>query len=234
VELFVSPLYRLGGLLGYHTSVFFSGIEMFFTPTGIRAIVVDAQAKDSRTTKSPSASTWSWSSLALEVTVGRTASSFSSHCSLPKRIVVGSTDMTSLDLLEKMQPHFMPGTYDVLRKNCSSFSDCALWYLCGKRLDRRYCAMEKRCPQLPASMLSLGKYAANDAASGFKVESVIAAIQDSAAAKAADSRCKDESRVSAICDTSARQASCNSALEKETTPWMQEEERVEDNFVISI
>merc|ERR1712232_1455816 len=27
-----------------------------------------------------------------------------------------------------LERHFAAGTYDLLRKNCNSFSDCALWY----------------------------------------------------------------------------------------------------------
>mmetsp|Transcript_90259 Transcript_90259/g.260233 ORF Transcript_90259/g.260233 Transcript_90259/m.260233 type:complete len:194 (-) Transcript_90259:63-644(-) len=35
-------------------------------------------------------------------------------------------------------PHFAPGSYDLLRKNCNSFSDCALTFLTGVRLDAKY------------------------------------------------------------------------------------------------
>lgn len=170
VELAVSPISRLGGLIGYHTSVLVGGIEFYFTTSGIRGVVADAL-------------------------LGHKTASGGSHSSTPTRVVIGSTNLTGRDLVSFLQPHFMSGTYDVLRKNCNSFSDCALFYLCGVRLRRRYRAMEKRCPQGLASTLSLGKYVPTDTAAGFKVENVI----------------------SVICYEPGSPASCTSALSQRTT-----------------
>lgn len=151
VELAVSPISSLGGFVGYHTSVLVGGIEFFFTPDGIRGVVADAM-------------------------LGHKTSSGGSHLSTPMRKVIGNTNLTGRDLVSFLHPHFMSGTYDVLRKNCNSFSDCALYFLCGTRLERRYRAMEKLCPKRLASVLSLRKYVPTEAASGFDVESVIATI----------------------------------------------------------
>eukprot|EP00439_Symbiodinium_sp_Y106_P017688 s5256_g2.t1 len=39
--------------------------------------------------------------------------------------------------------HFQPGSYDLLRKNCNTFTDCALYFLCGKRLDSLFRLLPK-------------------------------------------------------------------------------------------
>eukprot|EP00419_Tripos_fusus_P006464 CAMPEP_0172689416 /NCGR_PEP_ID=MMETSP1074-20121228/23127_1 /TAXON_ID=2916 /ORGANISM="Ceratium fusus, Strain PA161109" /LENGTH=106 /DNA_ID=CAMNT_0013509215 /DNA_START=404 /DNA_END=721 /DNA_ORIENTATION=- len=37
-----------------------------------------------------------------------------------------------------MDPFFEPGSYDILRKNCNSFTDCALFLLLGERLQEEF------------------------------------------------------------------------------------------------
>lgn len=56
---------------------------------------------------------------------------------------VGNTTSTRTDMLKYLRPHFMPGTYDLLRKNCNSFTDCCLSFLLDKRLEDKYRAIEK-------------------------------------------------------------------------------------------
>jgi hypothetical protein len=56
---------------------------------------------------------------------------------------LGYTTMPRRKLVEALKPHFGPGSYDLLRKNCNSFSDCALYFLLGQRLDEKYRSMEK-------------------------------------------------------------------------------------------
>jgi hypothetical protein len=46
-------------------------------------------------------------------------------------------------MLKALQPYFNAGTYDLLRKNCNCFTDCALFYLLGQRLDQKYRSLEK-------------------------------------------------------------------------------------------
>merc|ERR1719210_2582401 len=72
-----------------------------------------------------------------------------------------------------LQPHFLPGTYDLLRKNCNSFSDCALAYLLGMRLDDKYRAPEKLGAQWDKYIgivrnFSGGCYQPNPLADGFQ------------------------------------------------------------------
>lgn len=154
VELAVSPLLGLGGVVGYHSSVLVHGTEFFFEPTGIRGVLADALLKH------------------------KTASG-GSHTSCPTRIVIGGSHRTGKELVEFLEPHFRAGTYDLLRKNCNSFSDCALFFLCGVRLDGGFTAMERLGDFYLAPLLSLGGYAANPQASGFEVEDIISVTHDS-------------------------------------------------------
>merc|ERR1712187_227734 len=74
------------------------------------------------------------------------------------------------------------GTYDLLQKNCNSFSDCALFFLLGKRLDTKYRSLEKRGKSFPSVMKSMG-YEKNDKADGFDVEEVILGLDPKAVFK---------------------------------------------------
>jgi hypothetical protein len=60
----------------------------------------------------------------------------------------GYTDKTPAEMLRTLAPHFLPGTYDLLRKNCNSFSDCCLYYLVGERMDPSNRKLEKRAVKI--------------------------------------------------------------------------------------
>jgi len=47
---------------------------------------------------------------------------------------MGLTDISPRTLVAIMEKFFEPGSYDILRKNCNSFTDCALFLLLGERL----------------------------------------------------------------------------------------------------
>jgi hypothetical protein len=49
-------------------------------------------------------------------------------------IDMGITQFSHLDVVRVMRKHFMPGTYDIVLKNCNSFTDCALYMMCEQRL----------------------------------------------------------------------------------------------------
>lgn len=61
----------------------------------------------------------------------------------PTILVMGSTSISPDHMYKTLQPHFMAGTYDLLRKNCNSFSDCALSMLLNQRLEMKYRTLEK-------------------------------------------------------------------------------------------
>eukprot|EP00913_Durusdinium_trenchii_P024844 g23319.t1 len=99
------------------------------------------------------------------------------------RIKVGTSKATGQELLNFMSEHFTPGSYDFLRKNCNSFTDCALYFLCQKRLDLRYRAMEKLGWMAESQTgllhsISEGEYTANPAAEGFNVEEILEEIAE--------------------------------------------------------
>eukprot|EP00971_Amphidinium_carterae_P016317 321643-Amphidinium_carterae.1 len=52
-----------------------------------------------------------------------------SHRQCPQRIPMGRAACSRDQLLSKLGQHFQEGTYDLLRKNCNSFTDCALYIL---------------------------------------------------------------------------------------------------------
>jgi hypothetical protein len=103
----------------------------------------------------------------------------SSHAGMElERKVMGTSKWTGSQLLRVLSPHFKPGTYDLLRKNCNAFSDCALYFLLQERLEGRFSALE-RLGQSNTSLVqsfTKGAYSPNPVAENFKVSEVIAAI----------------------------------------------------------
>eukprot|EP00928_Gymnodinium_smaydae_P046597 TRINITY_DN31047_c0_g1_i1.p1 TRINITY_DN31047_c0_g1~~TRINITY_DN31047_c0_g1_i1.p1 ORF type:complete len:312 (+),score=41.73 TRINITY_DN31047_c0_g1_i1:66-1001(+) len=105
----------------------------------------------------------------------------SSHEGKPsERIHLGNSRRTGLHVLHVLRPHFKPGTYDLLRKNCNSFSDCALRLLLGTRLEGRFSRLE-RLGQHNAGLVQTftkGAYEPNKAAADFNLENVIAQLDN--------------------------------------------------------
>lgn len=108
-----------------------------------------------------------------------------SHKHLPnapaKVLYVGLTAISGRKMLDYLKKHFRRGSYDLLRKNCNSFSDCALFYLLDTRLDPKYRGLEQlghaadKHSRL-VQTLSGGDYLPNPEADKFSVEDVIREI----------------------------------------------------------
>lgn len=102
-----------------------------------------------------------------------------------EKIDMGYSTRTGPELYDALADHFQSGTYDLLHKNCNSFSDCALYFLLKKRLDPKYRRME----QYGQSHMSLltqatnGAYMPNPAAAGFDVESLLPTLEAAAEKK---------------------------------------------------
>mmetsp|Transcript_8299 Transcript_8299/g.14300 ORF Transcript_8299/g.14300 Transcript_8299/m.14300 type:complete len:323 (-) Transcript_8299:45-1013(-) len=96
-----------------------------------------------------------------------------------ERFPLGRTNYTGAEVWWALDQHFRPGSYDLLRKNCNSFSDCALYFLLRKRLDTKYMAAERIGRNTPSLLEQVtgGMYKANPTAADFDVESVITALQ---------------------------------------------------------
>merc|ERR1719277_1997002 len=85
---------------------------------------------------------------------------------------LGITSISGPDMLKALNPWFGSGSYDILLKNCNSFSDVALFYLLGARLDGKYLSLEQIGTSAEkylriVTVLSRGTYRPNPKADGF-------------------------------------------------------------------
>lgn len=95
---------------------------------------------------------------------------------------VGNSRHSSDELLQKLDGFFAPGSYDIVHKNCNSFTDCALAFLLSRRLPAEYTGAEKLGKSHP-NMLSIasgGRYKPNPAAESFNLEQVIFRVDEHA------------------------------------------------------
>jgi hypothetical protein len=108
----------------------------------------------------------------------QTTRNLASHAKLagkPLILDMGFTICSGPQLALALSPHFQIGSYDLIRKNCNSFSDCALYVLLRKRLDVKFCTLERmarNCPSL-VRLGSGGQYVPNPKAADFDVEALI-------------------------------------------------------------
>lgn len=98
-----------------------------------------------------------------------------------RRMFVGLSQQSGTDLLDFLTEYFKAGTYDLLWKNCNSFTDCALYFLCEQRLDASFRVTERFAGAADARVgivqrVSMGDYIPNPEASGFDLEAVIRQI----------------------------------------------------------
>mmetsp|Transcript_29122 Transcript_29122/g.83485 ORF Transcript_29122/g.83485 Transcript_29122/m.83485 type:complete len:240 (-) Transcript_29122:113-832(-) len=111
---------------------------------------------------------------------------FTSHHHFPKGpaevLDVGITAMSGSELRAALLCDFRAGTYDMLRKNCNSFSDCALFYLLGMRLDAKYRVMEQMGASADEHLgiiraMTMGDYVPNPKAADFEVDGIVDRIR---------------------------------------------------------
>ncbi|CAE7709956.1 spin [Symbiodinium necroappetens] len=72
------------------------------------------------------------------IVIGRGLPSHVRMADKPQVLYMGLTRISGEDLKEQLGRFFKRGTYDLLRKNCNSFTDCALFFLLDSRLDPGY------------------------------------------------------------------------------------------------
>jgi len=99
-----------------------------------------------------------------------------------RKISIGSTAHSGASLVRNLDIFYRPGTYDILRKNCNSFSDCALFFLCRQRMWAGFRVVEQIGAFADASTqfvqtLSSGSYVPNGLANNFDLEDVIAYVK---------------------------------------------------------
>eukprot|EP00929_Paragymnodinium_shiwhaense_P059019 TRINITY_DN29546_c0_g1_i1.p1 TRINITY_DN29546_c0_g1~~TRINITY_DN29546_c0_g1_i1.p1 ORF type:complete len:319 (+),score=47.69 TRINITY_DN29546_c0_g1_i1:163-1119(+) len=95
-----------------------------------------------------------------------------------RRYRVGTSQHGSEEMFDYLMEHFPAGSYDFLRKNCNSFTDCALFFLCSVRLDSRFRRLEQLGAFADSSLglvqvVSNGEYRPNPRADDFDLEALI-------------------------------------------------------------
>mmetsp|Transcript_13611 Transcript_13611/g.39218 ORF Transcript_13611/g.39218 Transcript_13611/m.39218 type:complete len:243 (-) Transcript_13611:1-729(-) len=145
VQLAVSVLggVQIPGLTAYHSSVVVNGEEFFFSDGGIAA---DSNLSSHKNPQMPD--------------------------NQPTIIDMGFSQYSGSQLKAALERHFLPGTYDLLRKNCNSFSDTAIFYLLHKRIDAKYRAMEKMGASMQGMVAAASEYRPNPKAEGFDVDAL--------------------------------------------------------------
>ncbi|CAK9068139.1 unnamed protein product [Durusdinium trenchii] len=136
VQLAATPLFKALGFTAYHTSIIVGERELFFDGAGI----VEADAF------------WShdWCQSAIRTT----------RPNRHKQIEVvdlGKSELDAAHAASILDPWFEEGTYDVLRKNCNSFTDAASWLLTKQRLNPKFNRMERWVLALEPMSLELIK-----------------------------------------------------------------------------
>lgn len=98
----------------------------------------------------------------------------------PIVLAMGFSQIPGEEMRRAVSPLFRAGSYDVLRKNCNSFSDCALCYLLGARLGWRFRGLDQVGATLGGQDSAIaqgllraavgGTYIPNPVAAGFSLE----------------------------------------------------------------
>lgn len=147
VQLAVSVLGGMPGATAYHSSVVINGEEYFFSDAGIQSTT---GLQSHKIPQKPD--------------------------SVPEVIDMGMSIYSGSQVKAQLSEHFKPGTYDLLRKNCNSFSDCALFLLVNKRVDSKYRALEKLGEKNMGLVqaASGGNYKPNPLTDGFDLEAIVA------------------------------------------------------------
>lgn len=158
VDLAASVLGGLPGLMAYHTSIVVNGEELFFSPMGIlRNHGLDshrrADANGAPLPQLPNAD----STAVLKVRE------------------MGSSALSGDSVYQALAPIFLPGSYDLLHKNCNHFTDVALAFLLGQRLPSTYNSLEKVGANNPRLLEQVtgGAYVPNPRAVEFNVEEAV-------------------------------------------------------------
>mmetsp|Transcript_65676 Transcript_65676/g.154525 ORF Transcript_65676/g.154525 Transcript_65676/m.154525 type:complete len:227 (+) Transcript_65676:67-747(+) len=107
------------------------------------------------------------------INVGQGPVSHRRFCRGHEMIHLGSTKYNPQAMMSLLKNYFQPGTYDMLRKNCNSFTSCCLHFLLGKSMDPKYTAMEGMASSLDSYTylvrMIMPDYQPNPFAEGFSV-----------------------------------------------------------------
>lgn len=198
-----TEILRVAGLTGFHTSVIVDDREFFFDREGIMA--------------APPL----WSHI-----VGR-AKSAGPNEGKTQMTPVGMSSNSGKALVEALMYFFEKGTYDIFYKNCNTFSDAALYFLAGQRLDPKYNRIERLITSTnPISTRILNRmfrafvqhttgttvdadiYTTNPEAEGFSVEDVVASIDEAAESDSDDDTDDDDDGAQSDCSADSARSLC--------------------------
>jgi len=98
----------------------------------------------------------------------------------PRVYDMGSGTRSGRQMITVLGPYFQMGTYDLLRKNCNTFTDVALFYLLGRRLRNDYRALECFGSSMPGLVraVSAGHYVPNPHSVDFDADILINGLQE--------------------------------------------------------
>lgn len=99
----------------------------------------------------------------------------------PDSVVIqslGKSPFSVDQVLAVLRQHFEPGSYDLLLKNCNSFSDMALYALLGKRLTYKRRYLERLGSWLPTSLREQFLNEETAGAAAYDSDKVLQAIQE--------------------------------------------------------
>ena len=106
----LGPVSRWSGFQAYHTSIVINSTEFFFDDTSIQSAPVRLGRPLASHVRPP---------------VEGAPVSAAQHATL---VPMGKTRHSGDELRAALRPYFGDGSYDLLRKNCNTFSDVALAY----------------------------------------------------------------------------------------------------------
>mmetsp|Transcript_137 Transcript_137/g.367 ORF Transcript_137/g.367 Transcript_137/m.367 type:complete len:392 (-) Transcript_137:46-1221(-) len=118
VQVAATEILRVAGIAAYHTSIIVGNEEYYFDAEGIAT--------------APAL----WSHVA-----DSTADGPDMTCT--EVVEVARTHTGGPGLIDALHEFFPEESYDILLKNCNAFTDAALYFLTGKRLDRRFTRLER-------------------------------------------------------------------------------------------
>eukprot|EP00927_Polykrikos_kofoidii_P054987 TRINITY_DN49303_c0_g1_i1.p1 TRINITY_DN49303_c0_g1~~TRINITY_DN49303_c0_g1_i1.p1 ORF type:complete len:336 (-),score=66.57 TRINITY_DN49303_c0_g1_i1:97-1104(-) len=171
VDLAVTVLGGIPGLMAYHTSVLINGEEFSFSPMGIQR----NQGLESHRRQGAEGELMGPQGEAIIGGLGGDKGG----C---KVIELGSCQRSGESALQVLRPYFEPGSYDLVYKNCNTFSDMTLLYLLGQRLDSTYNSIEKFAASNPSLLerVTGGAYVPNPRALDFRLDDVLNRISQAA------------------------------------------------------
>mmetsp|Transcript_89694 Transcript_89694/g.159368 ORF Transcript_89694/g.159368 Transcript_89694/m.159368 type:complete len:188 (+) Transcript_89694:23-586(+) len=94
-------------------------------------------------------------------------------------IEIGQSTTSAVELVSALSGLFKTGSYDLLRKNCNTFTNVAMFWLTGMKLDDRFTALDRAGASIESSfgplvqIFSFGSYVPNPEAVTFDLDEVL-------------------------------------------------------------